>query len=82
MPQSGGIRSYQTVNDGTDDQFVCEQIFELEVINIFILDFIWIFPIGSTNSYNMDIYCFNCWISSSCILLETSLVSSMLLHSS
>jgi len=27
MPQSGGIRSYQTVNDGTDDQFVCEQKF-------------------------------------------------------
>jgi hypothetical protein len=34
MPQSGGIRSYQTVNDGTDDQFVCEQIFQLEVFNI------------------------------------------------
>jgi len=72
MPQSGGIRSYQTVNDGTDDQFVCEQIFELEVINIsFILDFIWIFSIGSTNSYNMGIYCINCGISSPYILLET-----------
>jgi len=34
MPPPGGIRSYQTVNDGTDDQFVCEQIFQLEVINI------------------------------------------------
>jgi len=24
MPQQGGIRSYQVVNDGTDDQFVCK----------------------------------------------------------
>ena len=29
MHQPGGIRSYQVVNDGTDDQFVCEKIFDL-----------------------------------------------------
>jgi hypothetical protein len=28
MPQAGGIRSYQVVNDGTDDQFVCEWLFK------------------------------------------------------
>jgi len=29
MPRPGGIRSYQVVNDGTDDQFVCENRFPL-----------------------------------------------------
>jgi hypothetical protein len=29
MTQPGGMRSYQLVNDGTDDQFVYEHIFEL-----------------------------------------------------
>jgi hypothetical protein len=72
MRSSSGIRSYQVVNDGTDDQFVCEEIFSIQInSNLFLLDFIWIFSIDGTNGYNMDIYCINCGISSISILLET-----------
>jgi hypothetical protein len=79
MPPPGGMRSYQVVNDGTDDQFVCKSNFyQFESMEIY-LDFIWIFSIDCTNSYNMDIYCINCWISSTGILLEAKLVSSVLL---
>jgi hypothetical protein len=37
MPQQGGIRSYQVVNDGTDDQFVyMNKLFKFLFIQIYL----------------------------------------------
>lgn len=82
MPATSGIRSYQVVNEGTDDQFVRinqMNFFSIDFI-VIILDFVWIFSINTTNSDYMDLYCVNCGISSTSLLLETTLVFKMLLQ--
>lgn len=85
MPSTSGIRSYQVVNEGTDEQFVSqwhsmnslsrERDFSLQ-------DFVWLLSINTTHRDYMDIYCINCGISSTSLLLEAKLVSTMLLQTS
>ena len=82
MPATNGIRSYQVVNEGTDEQFVSRMIClrKKNDHHHHHLDSIWIYSIDTTNRDYMDIYCINRGISSTSLLLETALVSSMLLQ--
>ena len=85
MPQPSGVRSYQIVNDGTDDQYVrsaTKTKRKARRRQFSSLGSLRIHPIDFPHDRHLDLHCSHSWFSSFGLLLETTLVSPMLLRPS